>query len=282
MTDRRIAACSWSLGAAGTDDLLRRLQDLDLDAVQLGLSPILQSPDDWADAPARLAACGIRVVSGMMAMAGEDYSTLQSIARTGGVRPDATWDDNRAHAAAVATIAAAAGLDLVTFHAGFLPEDHADPERAVLLDRLRTVADLFEARGVRLGLETGQETAATLVESLHDLGRPNVGVNFDPANMILYGKGDPVEALAQLAPFVMQIHVKDARPAAAAGEWGTEMPAGEGAVDWEAFFRIARAIDPPVDFVIEREAGDDRTGDIRTAIQLIARHLAQPRVASGG
>jgi sugar phosphate isomerase/epimerase len=161
----------------------------------------------------------------------------------------------------------------VTFHAGFLPEDDGDPERAVLLDRLRAVADLFADRGLRLGLETGQETAETLAAVLDELERPNVGVNFDPANMILYGKGDPVEALRRLAPRVVQVHVKDAVPTNAPGTWGRETPVGAGAVDWPAFMAVALAIDPPVDFVIEREAGADRTDDVRAASELIRRHL---------
>jgi sugar phosphate isomerase/epimerase len=269
-----IAVCSWSLRPRDPDDLIERLRGLELDAVQLALSPCVEEPAIWADAPARLREAGLSVVSGMMAMAGEDYSSLESIARTGGVRPEETWEANRAHARQLAALASQARLDLVTFHAGFIPEDPADPERAVLLDRLRTVADAFADAGVRLGLETGQETAPTLIEALADLGRPDtVGVNFDPANMILYGKGEPVEALEMLAPFVVQIHVKDALPAVEPGTWGAEVPAGEGAVNWPAFFAAAARIEPGVGFVIEREAGEDRDADVTRARALIERSV---------
>src|SRR6185369_16319577 len=106
--------------------------------------------------------------------------------------------------------------------------------------------------------ETGQEKAPTLLGVLSELDCPNVGVNFDPANMILYGKGDPVESLRLLASHVRQIHVKDAFPTLKPGTWGREVPAGQGAVDWDAFFEAALALPRQVHFVIEREAGQDR------------------------
>jgi sugar phosphate isomerase/epimerase len=282
MTDSRIAICTWSLGPRGLDDLLGRLPTTNLTAVQLGLSPLLTGPVEWGGGRAtveRLRATGITIVSGMMAMAGEDYSTLETIARTGGVRPDETWEMNAAHAEAVADLAAETGIDLVTFHAGFIPDEPDDPERATLIERLRIVADVFGTRGLRLGLETGQETAATLERALDELVRPNVVVNFDPANMILYGKGDPVEALARLAPRVGQVHVKDAVPTDTPGTWGTEVPVGEGAVDWPAFFDVARTIEPPVDYVIEREAGSERVADIERARCLVEHHLGRSAAA---
>ena len=195
MTNSRIGVCSWSLGPARPPELVSALRRVGFRSVQLALGPVIQAPTIWGSAIRELRREAIEIVSGMMAMAGEDYSTLESIARTGGLRLDETWPANLAHAEAVASLAADEGLDLVTFHGGFIPEDRADPERAKLLERLRAVADIFANRQLRLGFETGQETAQTLVEALDDLGCPNVGVNFDPANMILYGKGDPIEAL---------------------------------------------------------------------------------------
>jgi sugar phosphate isomerase/epimerase len=91
--------------------------------------------------------------------------------------------------------------------------------------------------------------------------------------MILYGMGEPVDALRRLAARVRQIHIKDADPAVNPGEWGTEVPAGTGRVNWPEFFRLAGSACPGVDLVIEREAGEDRVADIRTARALIERHM---------
>ncbi|MCP3903850.1 MAG: sugar phosphate isomerase/epimerase [Planctomycetes bacterium] len=268
----RIAVCCWSLGVQGPGELISTLRGTPIDALQLALSP-LAGIASVADDVARIRDAGIEVVSGMLAFAGEDYSTLDTIARTGGVRRDEAWPEHRAHAASVAALAEELGIDLVTFHAGFIPESRDGAERARLLDRLREVTDLFADRGARVALETGQETATTLRQALADLDRPELGVNFDPANMILYGKGDPVAALRMLADRVLQIHVKDAIPTATPGTWGCEVPVGDGAVDWPAFFEVATAIDPPVDFVIEREAGENRVADIVQAHDLTARFV---------
>lgn len=274
----RIAVCSWSLRPASPRELLDRLKQLQIPSVQLALSPMIQDSVLWADAIDELRAGGIWVASGMMAMAGEDYSTLGSIAKTGGLRPDHTWFANRAHAEQVARLASRCGVQLVSFHAGFIHEDLRSPEHGKMVDRLRTIAEIFAHYDVDLALETGQESAATLETLLTELDCPRVGVNFDPANMILYGMGEPIDALRRLMHRVRQAHIKDALPTRIAGTWGREVPVGRGAVDWDAFFDIALAIQPPVQFVIEREGrGTNRDADIAAARDLIAHHLTPRR-----
>lgn len=176
-----------------------------------------------------------------------------------------TWPANRAAARENAKIARELGLHLVTFHAGFIPEGAAAAGRAVVLERVRALRDVFAPAGIRIALETGQESAATLEGVIRELD--DVGVNFDPANMILYGMGDPVAALESLLPRVAQVHIKDALPARAEGEWGAEVVAGTGAVDWSRFLEVLAR--HPVDLVVEREAGDDRIEDIRAAADLL-------------
>lgn len=265
----RIGICSWSVRPTTPQALIEALKPLEINSVQLALGPILENPSVWGVVFEKLHQADIKIASGMMATLGEDYSSLESIARTGGIRPETTWQANQAHALKIAELAANSDIGLVTFHGGFIPEDHNDPERAKLLDRLKVVADIFQDQDVKLGLETGQESAQTLIGALNDMDHPNLGVNFDPANMILYGKGEPVEALRLLSHFVVQIHIKDALPTETPGTWGREVPAGQGAVDWDAFFDVANAIDPPVNLIIEREAGEDRTDDITAARDLI-------------
>jgi L-ribulose-5-phosphate 3-epimerase len=267
----RIGVCSWSLRPRDPADLIQTLGRLGIDAVQLALTPLIDQPAIWASAIDRLRDAGIRIVSGMIAMRGEEYSTLESIARTGGVRQDHRWPENRHLAQAAAELAGRAGIGLVTFHAGFLPEDPADPHRRVMLDRVESIARILAGHGVASALETGQETAATLAAALAEMGESGPGVNFDPANMILYGKGDPVQSLRMLAGRVRQIHVKDALPTQQPGTWGREVPAGQGAVDWPAFFEVAEGIEPVVNYVIEREAGPTREADIAAARDLIGR-----------
>ncbi len=270
----RLGVCSWSLAPSSPRDLAEKASAAGVRWVQLALDPMRTGAWDEEETSARLRDAGIGIASGMMAMEGEDYTTLESIRRTGGLRPDETWDANLQAARANAALARRLGLSLVSFHAGFLPHDAHDPERPRLLARLAQVATAFAEYGVRVALETGQEHAATLLEALRDLGRPDVGVNFDPANMILYGMGDPVAAFEALAPRVLQAHVKDARPPVTKGAWGTEVPVGTGAARWPELLRRMDALRPGLDLMIEREAGAARLDDIRTARVLVERETS--------
>jgi L-ribulose-5-phosphate 3-epimerase len=268
----RVGVCSWSLRPPSADDLAKRVGALGLSAVQLALDPIRRNDAGWGEIETlnALRSHGLSVLSGMMGMAGEDYSTLESIRRTGGVRPQATWGENLRAAQANARLARRLGIGLVTFHAGFIPHD-SGPERRAMIERLRMMIDHFDDCGVRVAFETGQESADTLLEALGELNRPHAGVNFDPANMILYGMGDPVAALKRLASRVVQLHIKDAVPTRQAGEWGDEVPAGRGAVCWAELFDAVRSCGLAADLVIEREAGEGRDADIAAARDLLAK-----------
>ena len=270
---RFVGVCSWSLRPASPADLVDKVRATGLRHVQLALDPIRCGEWDESETFDRLAGEGITVRSGMWAPAGEDYSTIQSIARTGGIRPDDTWQGNLEAARALAEMCGRRGLPLVTFHAGFIPDDPADAERRRMVGRLGELAEVFDGSGCRLGLETGQETAEALVGVLDEIGGRAVGVNFDPANMLLYGSGDPVSALGLLADRVTQVHIKDARPSGVPGQWGDEVPVGAGSVRWDEFFGLVRDTLPDADLMIEREAGDDRVADIRTASALVESSL---------
>ena len=268
---QRLAVCSWSLQPTSPQDLVTKLQQTGVRRVQLALDPLRDEPAAWSNTPALLQTAGLEIVSGMFGCKGEDYSTLDTIRLTGGLAPDATWETNWKSIQATAELAARLGLKLVTFHAGFLPHESSDPNFTKLKQRLIQTADVFHARGITLGLETGQETADVLSEFLRQLAKPNLGVNFDPANMLLYDKGNPIEALRQLGPWIRQVHIKDARRTRVAGTWGEEVVAGTGEVDWPAFFRALDQVGFQGNLCIEREAGNQRVADIRSARELIER-----------
>lgn len=261
----RLGVCSWSLRPKTAAELVESVGRLGVPKIQLALGPVLEQADAFGDVIPRLRDAGVLITSGMLEAVGEDYSTLETIKATGGVRPDEHWPATLARARAVAALAAEASLPLVTLHAGFIPHETSDPARLVVLDRLRILADVFGDHGVRVGLETGQETAATLLDALAELDHGNVGVNFDPANMILYGMGDPVDALELLAGHVVQVHAKDATPTETPGTWGAEVRLGTGSVDWDRFLDVVATLGPSIDVVVEREAGDDRESDILAA-----------------
>lgn len=272
---RVTGVCSWSLRPTGIEDLIAKVRACGVSAVQLAMEPIRGRQVGWGtpdEVFAKLAEAKIRVVSGMFEPIGEDYSTLESIAYTGGLRQTKNWEANLKRAREVAMIASDAGLSLVTFHAGFLPEDPRDRLHKTMIERIEKVAQEFASRDVLLGLETGQERAETLLETLDGIDEPLLGINFDPANMILYGMGNPNEALEELADYVLQVHIKDATASSTPGQWGTEVPAGQGETDWARLFAFVNTSLPDVNLVIEREAGDPRVADVVTARKLVEKH----------
>ena len=129
---------------------------------------------------------------------------------------------------------------------------------------------MFKRKGLDLAFETGQEDAEDLEMFLIKLNRPNVGVNFDPANMILYDRGDPIDALHTLSKRLKQVHIKDAIRTKKPGEWGQEVPVGTGEVEWKEFFNTLDELRFAGFCSIEREAGDQRLADNKTAREYVA------------
>jgi L-ribulose-5-phosphate 3-epimerase len=274
LLEQRLAVCSWSLYPANPQELVAKLHASGIHRVQMALDPLRESPEVWSQTEALFRQDDITIVSGMFGCAGEDYSTLETIRLTGGIAPDETWEKNLKNIEATAGLAARMDLKLVTFHAGFLPHEQTDPHFAKMLKRLAEVADIFAAQKISLGLETGQETATALAALLQKLKRPNVGANFDPANMILYNKGNPIEALRVLGPWIHQVHIKDALRTKVPGTWGEEVAVGTGEVDWRAFFETLKQLKFTGNFVIEREAGAQRIADIRAARDVVEKNFA--------
>ncbi len=196
-TEEQIGVCSWSLQATGPQDLADKVNALGIKRVQLGLTPHRDDPGTWEGVQEILAESSISIVSGMFSTVGEDYSTPDAIRRTGGILPDEHWDENLELAKAAAATAKTMGLNQVSTHAGFLPHEPSDPDFEKLIDRVAQLAAVYAEIGSSLLLETGQETAETLLAFLDEMGKrgiQNVTVNFDPANMILYDMDEPIEA----------------------------------------------------------------------------------------
>jgi sugar phosphate isomerase/epimerase len=213
---------------------------------------------------------GLEVSATCVGFAGEDYSTIQRIAETGGFKPDAEWERRLAKAVAVADINKQLGAELLSVHVGFVPHDRSDAKYAVMVDRLKRVAGALGERGVTLAMETGQEKAEDLVAFMDAVGAPNLAVNFDPANMILYGVGEPVEAVGILKGRIAHVHMKDANWAAKpAQEWGEEVVLGSGEADIPRVVSKLRSTGYHGALTIEREAGNQRIADILEAKGLL-------------
>lgn len=262
-----IGVCSWSLKPASMGELVAAMDELQLDHLQLNLMPLLKLDPAQRQAEVdQLNAAEIAITAGMIGFAGENYSTIASIKVTGGLVPSDQWQARHDLAIEGGKIAKQFGIDAVSFHLGFIPPG-SDPSYPTLITRTREIASAYADLGVDVLFETGQERANDLLMFLNDLNARNVGVNFDPANMILYGSGDPVEAVATLGRHIRHVHIKDAIASETPGvEWGKEVPFGEGDVDHTGFLRALQDANYTGPLVIEREAGPNRLADVKAAV----------------
>jgi sugar phosphate isomerase/epimerase len=161
-------------------------------------------------------------------------------------------------------------------HAGFIPPV-GDPRRKSFLDTLAQAADLAQAVGITLAFETGQESSALLRQTLDDLRAPNLKVNFDPANMLLYDQDDPIRAIEVLAADIRSVHMKDANRPGKKGVWGEEVPLGCGQTNTRLFVRTLKRVGYRGPLCIEREVGTqaERFADIRHGVQFLRECLAE-------
>lgn len=258
-----ISVCSWSF-RKNIDEVGSVMTDLGLEHINLAIAPAL-GPDGKAylDAVKRQ---NWTISAGMMNYDYEDYSTLDTIKVTGGIAPDEHWPESGDAFAKAAKITAELGSKYIMMHVGFL--DHSDEVYAKkFYDRVRYLGDRAGEAGVILLMETGQETAEDLQQFVETLNHPAVLLNFDPANLILYNKDEPIPALRRLAPWIRHIHIKDAIRTEVPGTWGSEVVWGEGQVNASAFLDTLAEVGYEGAVAVEREAGDQRVQDITTAVR---------------
>lgn len=174
-----------------------------------------------------------------------------------------------------ADFAASLRVPAIVTHVGFLPEDPNHPDFEGTVCALREVAGHAASRGVEFWFETGQETPVTLLRTIEAVGLPNLGVNLDVANLILYGKGNPVDALDVLGRYVRGVHAKDGLYPTNGRELGKETPLGQGKVNFPALLARLAELGYAGSLTIEREVSDQRQEpDIRRGIELLRGILA--------
>ena len=268
----RVGVCSWSWRLP-MKEVAAQMAANDVKGIHLALGPFI-APDERHGAAEgaealkfvkdKIARGEWVLMSTMVGMVGEDYSTLATIRETGGIVPDRTWEQNKRIVTRGAQLTQELGCTYMSTHAGFLDESNPKAYRKYV-ERVSWMRDECRKYGVTLILESGQETAEDLAAFMPKV--PGVGINFDPANMILYAKGKPRQALQVLSPWIRQVHVKDACETKVPGTWGTEVPWGEGEVGGKDFLEDLSRLGYTGNYVIEREGGNDRPGDIAKAVK---------------
>ncbi|MDY7010367.1 MAG: sugar phosphate isomerase/epimerase family protein [Planctomycetota bacterium] len=169
-----------------------------------------------------------------------------------------------------ARFAAKFGLPSITTHAGFLPENPNDPDFDGTVDALRQIVDVCSEVGIGFCFETGQETPVTLLRTIERLGSDNVGINLDTANLILYGKANPADALDVFGKYVRDVHAKDGLYPTGGDELGKETPLGRGKVDFPLVISKLKALGYEGTLTIEREtSGPQQIADIKAAVEFL-------------
>ena len=268
--EQEIGLMFWSTGNPEGD--LARVIEFGLSAGQLGFPgelPLSGAAEGWRSALANHPEFAI--TTAVCSYAGEDYSNVQTVQQSVGIVPQKTRAERVARTKEVADVAALLGIGSVACHIGFVPEERRSPEYEQLCSTVRDICDHLGAHGQNFTLETGQEPAEALLVFINDVGRGNLKINFDPANLILYGMGDPVTALHALVGHVVSVHCKDGTRPEKPGRLGLERALGSGEVDFPAFLAALKQTGYKGILSIEREEPDvmRRDEDIRHAVKFL-------------
>jgi sugar phosphate isomerase/epimerase len=252
---------------------LRGVKELGVNCGQLGIAgdfPLVGTAPEWK---AALASEGFHLSTVFAAYVGEDYADIPTVERTVGFIPESTRSERERRTYEVSDFAAAIGCKSIACHIGFVPHDKSHPNYVGVRDLVRRVCDHAAQHGHTFALETGQEPAGVLLDFFRDVDRPNLGINFDPANLILYGTDDPLPALGLLGKHVISVHAKDGEwpPTDKPGALGTEKPLGQGAVNIPRFIEKLREIGYDGQVNIEREgtSPEQWRRDVRAAVTLL-------------
>lgn len=204
---------------------------------------------------------------------GESYADIPTVQQTIGLVPESTRASRLAEMKQISDFAKWLGTDAIALHLGFVPEESSDPGYAAIVETTADLCDYCGGNDQYLHLETGQETAAGLLTFIEAVGRDNLKINFDPANMILYGAGEPIEAVKLLGDHIRSVHCKDGTWSDQPGvTWGSEVALGGGDVGIENYLRALDEIGYRGPLTIEREIPEDpdrQLSEIDSAVTLL-------------
>jgi sugar phosphate isomerase/epimerase len=273
LRDMEIGVMFWAGGDPSAT--LRELKSLGVRCGQIGIPGEMALDGAAAQWKTAIDAENFTAVTAFCSYVGESYADIPTVERTVGYIPHATRALREARTLAVSDFARELGVGSIAAHAGFVPDDLKHPDYGAVRDLVRRICDHAARNRQTFALETGQEPAPNLLRFLRDVDRANLGINFDPANMILYGTGDPVEALGTLAGHILSVHCKDGDwpPKGSPDALGVEKPLGQGSVGMERFIDQLRKIGYKGPLCIERETPDreERLRDIAMGVKLLER-----------
>ena len=263
----------WASSAKPALEQIQGFKALGVRCAQMGIAGDFDPTGKAAEWKAACHTEDFTLLTVTAAYNGEDYADIPTVVRTVGFIPPATRHEREARTIALCDFAHAVGIPVFACHIGFVPHDRDNLDYLAVQAMVKRICDHCAIHGMNFHLETGQEPAEVLFDFLVDTGRPNLLINFDPANMILYGTGDPIEAMEVLKGFIASIHAKDGDwpDATKPGSLGSEKPLGAGAVGIPRFVAKLKEIGYAGPIVIEREgtSPEQWNSDMRAAIEFL-------------
>ena len=215
-------------------------------------------------------AAGIAITSVWCGLSGPAVWDFVDGPSTIGLVPEQYRATRTAELVRGAQLTAWLGVANMVTHVGFLPPDPKHTDYIGTVEALKRVADACGAHGIHFLFETGQETPVVLIRCMQDIGRPNLGVNLDPANLLMYGNANPVDALDLLGPHIRDVHAKDGDYPTDGRNLGPERVLGEGRVNFPALIAKLKSFGYSGSLAIEREiSGPQQQVDIKKAIDLL-------------
>jgi len=222
---------------------------------------------------AKLREYGITLSAVFGGFDGESYADIPTVVRTVGLVPADTRADRVKEMKEISDFAKLLGCPVIALHVGFVPHDKSDKLFEEVVAVTRDICDHAKRNGQALHLETGQESADALLQFIGAVDRDNLFINFDPANMILYGTEEPIAALRKVGKYVRSVHCKDGTWAKHPGkEWGAEMPLGQGDVGMYNYLKTLKEIGYTGPLTIEREIPQEperQKAEIGHAVRLL-------------
>jgi sugar phosphate isomerase/epimerase len=217
---------------------------------------------------------GIKITTVFLGFEGESYETIEITSQTVGFVPSKTRAARLVEAFEISDFAKLLGVTYIGSHIGFVPHDRRSNEYAEVVETIRSLCKYLQKNSQSLTLETGQESVQSLLTFMDDVACSNIYINFDPANLILYGIGNPIEALQLVGKRVRGVHCKDAIATTGTPgiDWGRETPFGSGQVNAEEFIKTLKKIGYKGALTIEREIPEQperQKEEISAAINLI-------------
>ena len=270
----RIGKVVWVGEGQSVDDVVREVRDAELSACQIGFDGL--SLSHAAPLRAALDKYGIEGTAISEHNPGVRIFDFYQGPLTIGIIPRATRKVRIAALKTAADVAHAAGIPAIHSHLGFIPEDPNDPLYPEAVAAAKEVAAYCKPLGISMLCETGQETPITMVRLIEDVGMGNVFVNLDVANLILYGKGNPVDAMDVLGDRVRGVHAKDGRFPTSTRKLGQEVLMGEGRVDFPTLLSRLKQVNYRGAMLLELETGseDERKHNLIYSRDFLSRLLA--------